>query len=509
MLRNSRGAGFYILPLFIFVSLLFSAPFDLTIGFYFAGDNNLQDEVDVDLSEIKKAFWNDKINVVVFADRGYYTDNPGVRIYIKRDTSLIEILNLGDLDSGSGATLRFFTNFLISNYPSKCYGLVIWGHGTSWTKGGDYFTKSVAYDASSGNAIQVFNGELKQALPDSAFEFIVFDACLMGSIEVLWELKNKAHYVLASPALVPSSGLDYGKFLNAFSVFGDSIVGALCKVIDDYVMENDSLGFSVCLSLYDLSKLGALKTYIERMNELSYINGGNTLRKWRSGLFTYNLYSNEIVDSEAPFVDLKNLLSRFLGEDELPFILYSKGSHNFLEFHHIHIYFPVSIGEIKFRYLQYSSLDFERETGFFDAVLNTFRDTLYQVFDTVDLRVVKTKNATFISALNLLKPKRFLTTLEVYRNGHLFHRVERGSPNFELKLPPGEYHLKFGVKNPYSGEIFTLKTKPETLEVREGETDFYVNVVDSLKNGFNILGRRVKGRGKGINFLEGRKFIVF
>ena len=35
-------------------------------------------------------------------------------------------------------------------------------------------------------------------------EFILFDACLMSSIEVLYDLRDKAKYVIASPAELPA-----------------------------------------------------------------------------------------------------------------------------------------------------------------------------------------------------------------------------------------------------------------------------------------------------------------
>ena len=41
------------------------------------------------------------------------------------------------------------------------------------------------------------------------FDFIMFDACFMASVEVLYELRDKADYFIASPAEIISDGFPY------------------------------------------------------------------------------------------------------------------------------------------------------------------------------------------------------------------------------------------------------------------------------------------------------------
>ena len=50
--------------------------------------------------------------------------------------------------------------------------------------------------------------DLKNAL-NRKFEFILFDACYMGCIEVAYELRNKANYIISSPTEVLSYGFPY------------------------------------------------------------------------------------------------------------------------------------------------------------------------------------------------------------------------------------------------------------------------------------------------------------
>jgi hypothetical protein len=48
--------------------------------------------------------------------------------------------------------------------------------------------------------------DFAMALPDHLFEFIIFEACNMAGIEVAYELRNKAAYIMASSAPVVSPG---------------------------------------------------------------------------------------------------------------------------------------------------------------------------------------------------------------------------------------------------------------------------------------------------------------
>ena len=43
------------------------------------------------------------------------------------------------------------------------------------------------------------------------FDYILFDACLMSQVEVAYELRNAADYLILSPAEVMSAGFPYFK----------------------------------------------------------------------------------------------------------------------------------------------------------------------------------------------------------------------------------------------------------------------------------------------------------
>lgn len=504
-----KGAGFGILPLFFFITLSSAEPYAYTLGFYFAGDNDLASQVDVDLEEIRKARYSEELNVVIFADRGAGSVQPGSFVYIKRDTFLIQIRDFGDLDSGDPQTLNFFVRFLRENYPSESYGLVLWGHGTSWMKSSDPFYKSIAFDAVSGNSIDVFNGELKWAIPDTIFNFIVMDACLMGGIEVLWELRGKARYVVASPALVPATGLNYMRFIDSFVSNIDNTILALNAIVNDYVEEYDSLGCSVLLSLYDLYKLQYIKTVLPGLVLESYNLAPHSLRKYRESSITYNLYSNEVQDTLAPFIDFCDFIGKWKGPHLFPFILNSKGNGVFQDAGGVSVYFPLSLNQVKEYFRKYRELSFERETNFMDIVLNTLRLEYFEGSNSTSYVVKNVGGYPVISFPSLVKTTKWYFVLEVYRDGVLKQSISTCACSFPLRITPGVYTLRLKVVSPFDGLFCFSQVVPESILVKEEDTPYYNSVLDSLGCAIDILGRNAGNNTKGILFKSGRKYLVY
>ena len=107
---------------------------------------------------------------------------------------------------GNPQTLKEFLSFSQTYYPAEKYGLILWDHGAGPNQG-------VCVD-------QVFNQdlicilELIDALKDSPFaasplEWIGFDACLMGSVEIAARLAPYAKYMIASEESEPGCGWNY------------------------------------------------------------------------------------------------------------------------------------------------------------------------------------------------------------------------------------------------------------------------------------------------------------
>jgi len=152
----------------------------------------------------------------------------------------------------------FFLSRVISDSRSfsaaTTYGLVLWSHATAWAPPPhiEIKTKSFGYD----EGVEMDIMDLKDVLPND-FEYILFDACSMASMEVVYELRNNARYILASPAEVLSSGFPYGEIAPHLFNGPDGLKAVSRKFIDHYASLS-GLFASATVSLIDTKELDGI-----------------------------------------------------------------------------------------------------------------------------------------------------------------------------------------------------------------------------------------------------------
>lgn len=123
----------------------------------------------------------------------------------------MEIRNMGDAD-----TLTDFINYGVRSYPANHYGLILWNHGGGPVGG---YGSDSHFDGDGLSLEEIREALGHSVMADSAFDFVAFDACLMGSAETAGCLDGYVDYVIASPELEPQHGYDY-RWMTAL---GDSL----------------------------------------------------------------------------------------------------------------------------------------------------------------------------------------------------------------------------------------------------------------------------------------------
>jgi hypothetical protein len=244
-----------------------NAPKEWTLMFYFASDNPLAPGVVSQLKAIKDAGFHPEVNVIAQFDPhaqgtpthvfevnvlnkakapnevslGFPRDDSTVKSLIEdklwedqetRDTirkSLTPNRN-GQERNGSKAfnydppqppskmsgeqdpaeALSSFLGFCRANYPARRYILFVLGHGMA--VGNDLFL----FDEHAGKnslllkeleiVLSIFNRDIGQDATPGTLELLSFHSCSMSSLEVAYQLKGLANYMLASqgPAFVGS-----------------------------------------------------------------------------------------------------------------------------------------------------------------------------------------------------------------------------------------------------------------------------------------------------------------
>ena len=107
--------------------------------------------------------------------------------------------------------------------------------------------------------------EIREALDhsvmaDKAFDFVAFDACLMGSVEIADCLEGRAGYVIASPELEPQDGYDYswmtalGDSLPSDMEWGEAVGRSMVETYDSYYASGTA---PVAMSLLDMKEYPA------------------------------------------------------------------------------------------------------------------------------------------------------------------------------------------------------------------------------------------------------------
>jgi hypothetical protein len=115
------------------------------------------------------------------------------------------IRNYEDMSAISPETMRQVIRDVVEMYPDRSYGMILSSHGTSWLPGNSITLR--AFGEENGKRMEL--RELAEGLPDKQFDFLIFDACSMASVECVYELRNKADHIMASPSETMSYGIPY------------------------------------------------------------------------------------------------------------------------------------------------------------------------------------------------------------------------------------------------------------------------------------------------------------
>lgn len=171
-----------------------------------AADNDLSNDAQLNIRQMQRGYRETEINFIVFVDAN---DKPPYLLKIK-ENGCDTIQTFSELNSASPQTLNYILRETTQRYPANTYGLVLWSHASSWLPEGVQL-RSFGRDGNS----EINIPELAKSLPVH-FDFIVFDACLMGSVEALYELRGKTNYVITSSAETLTDGFPYAQLMPEF-----------------------------------------------------------------------------------------------------------------------------------------------------------------------------------------------------------------------------------------------------------------------------------------------------
>ncbi len=175
------------------------------------GPWNPEGAATADLKELMEVGSTSRVNVAVQTggtskwNNNFIKGNSVQRWYVQKG-KMKQIADLGKKNMGDPKDLQSFIEWGIKTYPAESYTLVLWDHG-----GGPLF--GYGYDEISGDHLTM--NELETALSKAnkntkkKLANIVFDACIMSSIEIADIVSPYASNMVASQISLPAHGLDY------------------------------------------------------------------------------------------------------------------------------------------------------------------------------------------------------------------------------------------------------------------------------------------------------------
>jgi hypothetical protein len=279
---------------------------------WMCADNNLEERADDDLIEMQNT--NPNVSVITLVD-GKTRLRDSIRVLDEfGQWQTLEYL-YEDFDSGNYINLSLFVSLSKSIFQASNYALIIWDHGNAWIDDykpiRSYSPQAIAFDDTSRNWITT--PQLREALEIAGgVDLLGMDACLMGSIEVLYELKDVADYVVASSFIEPGTGWNYEFFKQITSTDDEGAVGR--KIVDAYRVYYDgtfweSIGLS--LAVYNMSKVAqtasALNSLSLRLIDIMNPALRSTIHYFYPLMSQY-LYNNDTNERLNTLVDLRHFV---------------------------------------------------------------------------------------------------------------------------------------------------------------------------------------------------------
>lgn len=288
---------------------------------YMAGDNNLSDEINSNLLAMNRSLGSSGTGcrIVAFADRK--GDRPCM---LSLDGKTIDTLQVyPEMDSSDSGTLATAVNYVLDNIEASSYGLILWSHGMGWlpvdqlhylakslgyAPGRDgaaavhylegrrnpfYPTRCFGFESSGSKYTAMEIQDLAAAIPDHAFNFIAFDACYMGCVEVAYELKDKTRYVISSTAEIVSRGFPYSS-MTGYLAKGELINA--CRDFYEYYDTQSGWQRMGCISLVRTSELDSLASCMKKIMGMASLP---VRQKELSAVQCYDRFGYHISDYES------------------------------------------------------------------------------------------------------------------------------------------------------------------------------------------------------------------
>lgn len=270
-----------------------------TMIMYMVADNNLYRDLVGDINEMEQGFvdgTDGTLLVYLYPLAAKANEKPSQgypRIYRIRHDEDPKVINSTILkeftqderhDPLDPQTMRSTLELAMQMAPSDSYALGFSSHSTgwvpastklsmpqeqivSWANYGQQLPATRTFGQIYTHKTQMEIHDLPQALPQGVkFDFIFFDACLMGGVEVAYQLRNSTTQMLFSSTEVLATGFPYVKMIPKVFEPQANVVG-MAEEFANYYGAQTGKYQSGTVSVVETAKLQALAMATKKVTE--------------------------------------------------------------------------------------------------------------------------------------------------------------------------------------------------------------------------------------------------
>lgn len=301
---------------------------DRTVMIFMSAENNLSGFAQADINEMITGYQNvsnNNTNLVLFVDRAKTSEKPFIGRITKNKLNPVDTLYHYTSDFMASDPIRFkeIIKQMAELCPAQSYGLVLWGHANGWIiENQQASAPRRAYGVDSGSDIA--GTELWLNIPDMRsvmeelpfkWKFIFCDCCNMQNIEIAYEWKDVAEYIIASPAEITGIGAPYDLIVkDLFYTNDEAMYQGIC---DDYYAQTtqemhqgdehmpiSTVRTSAMQQLADATRL-ILPRVAEYIAQPDAMNGA---------IYYYNVLREKPVREDVMY-DMNNIIQNALQDD--------------------------------------------------------------------------------------------------------------------------------------------------------------------------------------------------
>jgi len=298
---------------------------DWTVLYYLNGNNDLEPHLVKNLMDVEKVGSSDRVTIAAQLSRAPQKlvhgpgsrkktrldgDWTGMRRYVvnahssrTRLGSVPVHLQEHSPNHGEAATLRDFLRWGMENFPARHYMVVVGDHGKGFEGTGfDYLHKDV-----------LDLKEFRQALEESGLkpDVLVMDACEMGAVEVAYQLRDSARYLVASEEIIGTQGLPHREFLQHLSaqpeLKPEALARELVQISSEDSFDDVERGKDPAAEQLAAIRLGQMEPLANRLAELGKALASSSWSRTRLKELIEETQHFNLVSSQKPDSDYRDI----------------------------------------------------------------------------------------------------------------------------------------------------------------------------------------------------------